>query len=734
MATEQELSGFIWQIADLLRGPYRPPQYERVMLPMTVLRRFDCVLEKTKDRVLKAAADIEEKNKTLKEDRRIEGDALDRLLNQAAGERFHNHSPLTFERLKADPENIARHLTDYIYGFSRRVQRIFEYFEFEKEIEKMREANILYLVVSKFADVDLHPDHVPNHKMGSIFEDLIRRFNELANETAGDHFTPRDVIQLMVDILFTYDDRFLSEPGTIRKILDPTCGTGGMLTFAQNYLTDHHEQAKLFVYGQDFNPRAYAIADADLLIKGNEKSRIEFGDSLVDDKFENETFDYFLANPPFGVDWKRQQSQILREHEKQGFEGRFGAGLPRVNDGALLFLQHMISKFEPVAPAEKKDGSRLALVFNGSPLFTGGAGSGESEIRRWIIEEDLLETVIALPEQMFYNTGIGTYIWILTNRKEKRRKNKIQLIDARSRWTSMRRSLGNKRREISPQSIYEIVHDDYGDFAETETSKIFDNEDFGYTRVTVERPLRLKFQITVERKTQFYNAYPQLLDDVEAIDEQLGRAEHFDWNSVWERISELLKKHGSKWRTAEVKLFRGTFTERAPEAARVVAKVEKMNKRITVGERFGGWFAATDADEQNALQKHLDSLANRKIIPTGKIRYEADSELREFENVPLKPVDDENEFNDFSDGATDYEKIPLKDNIERYFEREVLPHVPEAWMDRDKDKIGYEINFNRYFYKYNAPRPLAEIDADLKKAETKILELLNSITTNYARS
>lgn len=722
MATEQELSGFIWQIADLLRGPYRPPQYERVMLPMTVLRRFDCVLERTKADVLAKNAAIEKANKVLPEERQIKGDALDRVLNEAAGERFHNRSPLTFERLKADPENIARHLTDYIYGFSKRVQRIFEYFEFEKEIEKMRESNILYLVVSKFADVDLHPDRVPNYQMGSIFEDLIRRFNELANETAGDHFTPRDVIQLMVDVLFAPDDRFLSEKGTIRKILDPTCGTGGMLTFAQTYLNEHHEEAKLFVYGQDFNPRAYAIADADLLIKGNEKSRIEFGDSLTDDKFDGETFDYFLANPPFGVDWKRQQSQIVREHEKERFEGRFGAGLPRVNDGALLFLQHMIDKFEPVAPEEKKDGSRLAIVFNGSPLFTGGAGSGESEIRKWIIENDWLETVIALPEQMFYNTGIGTYIWVLTNRKEPRRAGKIQLIDARARWTSMRRSLGDKRREIY-QYITEIVRE-YGSFSETETSKIFDNEDFGYTRVTVERPLRLKFQITVERKTQFYDAYPQLLDDVEAIDELIGRVEYFDWNRVWREIFALLKERGSSWRAPETKAFRNSFTERAPEAERVVAKVEKASKQITLGERFGGWFSASDANEQNALQKALSSPANVKMA--GKIKYESDSELREFENVPLKPIYED--ADDFFD-ALDYEKIPLKENIERYFEREVLPHVPEAWMDRDKDKIGYEINFNRYFYKYIAPRPLTEIDRDLKKAEEKILSLLNEVTT-----
>ena len=716
MPTHQELSNFIWQIADLLRGPYRPPQYERVMLPMTVLRRFDCVLERTKEVVLRK---YEQQKDT------FTGDALDKILNDAAGERFHNHSPLTFEKLKADSENIQLHLTSYIRGFSARIQKIFEYFEFEKEIEKLSEANILYLVVSKFADIDLHPNAVDNFQMGLLFEDLIRRFNEIANETAGDHFTPRDVIDLMVDVLFAPDSQFLSEPGTIRKMLDPTCGTGGMLAEAQKYLAEYHKDAQLWVFGQDFNPRAYAIAAADLLIKGNDNSRIAFGDSLIRDQFEGETFDYFLANPPFGVDWKRQQPEIQNEHYKKGFAGRFGAGLPRVNDGALLFLQQMVSKFEAVAPKEKKYGSRLAIVFNGSPLFTGGAGSGESEIRRWTIENDWLETVIALPEQMFYNTGIGTYIWILTNRKEKRRKNKIQLIDARARWKQMRRSMGDKRRELGEDDIEFIVRE-YGAFAETETSKIFDNADFGYTRVTVERPLRLKFQIDVERKTRFYDAYPQLLDEVEMIDAELGRQEYFDWNAVWRRIENILKERGEKWKAAEQKLFRSIFTERSAEGEPVVAKHErfKTSKSVSLKERFGGWFAVNGKGED--WQKMFAEPVKATISATAQYKFEADSELREFENVPLKPVYDEFD-DDFSDGL-DYEKIPLKEDIEKYFEREVLPHVPEAWMDREKDKIGYEINFNRYFYKYTPPRPLAEIDADLKKAEARILDLLNEVT------
>src|SRR5947209_2070153 len=449
MADHNYFANLIWQIADLLRGPYRPPQYERVMLPMTVLRRFDCVLAPTKAKVL---SEFERrKGGTLNDD------ALDKLLNKAAGQRFHNHSPLDFEKLKGDPDNIEKHLVSYTKGFSANVRRIFEYFEFENEIEKMREANILYLVVSKFCDVDLHPNTVRNEQMGLIFENLIRRFNELANETAGDHFTPREVIRLMVNILFIHDDKLLATPGTVRKLLDPACGTGGMLAEAQNYLREHHAEARLYVYGQDYNKRAFATAASDMLMKQVDHNgggnNVRFGDSFTDDQFAGETFDYLLANPPFGVDWKRQQKEIQREHDKLGFTGRFGAGPPRVNAGSLLFLQHMISKFEPILPDQYKHGSRL---------FTGGAGSGESDIRKWIIENDWLEAIIALPEQMFYNTGIGTYVWIVTNRKEKRRKGKIQLLDAHAFYVPMRRSLGDKRRKIGEQEdgrdqIAEIV-------------------------------------------------------------------------------------------------------------------------------------------------------------------------------------------------------------------------------------------------------------------------------------
>ncbi len=673
-ADHNAFANLIWQIADLLRGPYRPPQYERVMLPMTVLRRFDCVLKETKAKVVAAHGKYK--------GGKLSGEALDTTLNKVAGQRFHNHSPLDFEKLKGDPDNINKHLVSYIKGFSTNVQRIFEYFEFEAEIEKMHEANILYLVVSKFADVDLHPSNVPNEQMGLIFENLIRRFNELANETAGDHFTPREVIRLMVNLLFIHDDKLLATAGTVRKLLDPACGTGGMLAEAQRYLREHNTEAKLYAYGQDYNKRAFATAASDMLMKevshNGGGDNVRFGDIFTEDQFPSETFDYFLSNPPFGVDWKKQQKEIQKEHEKRGFDGRFGAGLPRVNDGALLFLQHMWSKREDVKPKEHKEGSRLAIVFSGSPMFTGGAGSGESEIRKWLLENDWLEAIVAMPESMFYNTGIGTYVWVVTNRKEKRRKGKVQLLDARDVWTAggsedSKRSLGDKRRHMTIAQIDEIVRL-YGKFEEgprsndaqvargaVAKSKVFDNADFGYTRVTIERPLRLRYQMTTDDKARFLDACPHLLDDVQAIDKALGREPRLDWPATWDEIEALLKKRGSRWKATEQKLFRSVFAQRDAKA-----------EPLPAGSRGSG--------------------------------LEADADLRDFENVPLT------------------------EDVDEYFEREVKPHVPDAWMDRSKDKVGYEINFNRHFYVFTPPRPLADIDADLKKAEENVVRLLREVT------
>ncbi|MBI3179497.1 MAG: N-6 DNA methylase [Deltaproteobacteria bacterium] len=534
----------------------------------------------------------------------------------------------------------------------------------------MHEANILYLVVSKFVDVDLHPTNVPNEQMGLIFENLIRRFNELANETAGDHFTPREVIRLMVNLLFIHDDELLATAGTVRKLLDPACGTGGMLAEAQRYLREHNTEARLYAYGQDYNKRAFATAASDMLMKevshNSGGDNVRFGDIFSDDQFSAETFDYFLSNPPFGVDWKKQQKEIVKEHEKRGFDGRFGAGLPRVNDGALLFLQHMWSKREDVNPKEHKQGSRLAIVFSGSPMFTGGAGSGESEIRKWLLENDWLEAIVALPESMFYNTGIGTYVWVVTNRKERRRKGKVQLLDARDVWTAggseeSKRSLGDKRRHMTTGQVDELVRS-YGQFEGGPRSKIFDNAAFGYTRVTIERPLRLRYQMTTEDKARFLDACPHLLDDVQAIDRALGREARLDWAATWEAIEGVLRKRGSRWKAPEQKLFRSVFAQKDPKAEAIL------------------------------------------VVRSGaKVLYDADADLRDFENVPLT------------------------EDVDDYFEREVLPHLPDAWMDRSKDKVGYEISFNRHFYVFTPPRTLHDIDRDLQTAEDDVLRLLREV-------
>lgn len=661
MTTHQQHIKFIWDIADLLRGPYRPPQYERVMLPMTVLRRFDSVLENSKSDVLKEFASLKVRYKD-----EIPMSILGSKLEKITGQKFYNTSPFTFDRLKGAPDSIAQDLVSYINSFSPNVRQIFEFFDFEKEVFAMNDANILYLIVSEFAKVNLHPNTVSNRDMGLIFENLIRRFNELANETAGDHFTPREIIKLMVNLLFIDDDDFLKGKSVIREILDPTCGTGGMLSEAKNHVKELNKDAILVAYGQDYNKRAFATAAADLLIKNDLSARviqedtILFGDTLVEDQFPDKKFDYLIANPPFGVDWKKQKPQIDRDKT-----GRFEAGLPRVNDGALLFLQHMISKFEPYEPTAKKFGSRLAVVLSGSPMFSGGAGSGESDIRKWIIENDWLEAIVALPEQMFYNTGITTYIWVLTNRKPQNRKEKIQLFDAREFYIPMRKSQGSKRRKIGegevddgiisviePNQIAEIITE-YGQFANTKHAKLFDNEDFGFTRVTVERPLRLKYQMTEDRKVAFLDACPHLLDDVQAIDKKLGQEILMDWNKV---LKDIRKISEQKWSAKELAVFRTVFTDKDTEAVKILK---------------------------------------------GKNEFEADADLRDFENIPLK-ID-----------------------IETYFENEVLPFVPDAWMDRSKDKVGYEINFNRYFFKNTKARSLEVINKELSEIEKEILELLS---------
>lgn len=740
-ANFQQLANFIWSVADLLRGPYRPPQYERVMLPLTVLRRFDAVLASSKDVVLKRHAELSSKGIP----------NIDAILNNLAKDEegvslgFHNHSKLDFYKLKGDPDNIGRHLADYIAGFSENIRKIFDRFEFDKEIEKLEESNRLYQVVAQFAEIDLHPRKVDNITMGLVFEDLIRRFNEAANETAGDHFTPREVIQLMVNLLLEPDTSVLTQAGVIVTICDPACGTGGMLAEAQNWIRAHNEQATVKVFGQDYNPRSYAVAASDLLIKGHKDGQVVLGNTLTDDPFPDHRFDYLLANPPFGVDWKTEKKIIDRWPNFRGYSGK----LPRINDGALLFLLYMMSKFQDYKAGDRdKPGSRTAVVFNGSPLFTGGAGSGESDIRRWIIERDQLEAIVALPEQMFYNTGIGTFIWVVTNRKADHRKGKIQLIDARERYTPMKRSLGDKRRYLD-QAELDAVTREHGAFsvgakswvrqdkdgkplewrnsppiepapegekwAERITSRVFDNTDFGYRRITVLRPLRLSFEITDNARERFLNTCPELFDALQAVQDELGSEPQLDWNQAWDAVLQVFKtlpddvegwSKGAKG-TAQKKIFRDCFTTVNPEAAPVIAKHYKAEP-LDRAALFPDQILPADITD-DTLYVLLGLNADGK----GKhIEYEPDPALKDAEN------------------------IPLKEDIVSYVLREVRPYVADAWIDRETldeqdggiGKVGYEVNFNRMFFQYQSPRPLHEIDAELAGVEQRILELLREVT------
>jgi type I restriction enzyme M protein len=576
---QQTLSAFLWSVADLLRGDYKQSEYGRVILPFTVLRRLDCVLEATKPAVL---SELAEKQKL--------GVNPEPFLLRKAGASFYNASSLDLKKLMGDQDHIRQNLYSYVQGFSPAVRDIFERFEFDSQIDRLAKSGLLYQVTEKFTQIDLHPEAVDNHQMGLVFEELIRKFAEISNETAGEHFTPREVIRLMVNLLFIEDDAGLTTPGIVRTIYDPTAGTGGMLSIAGEYLAELNPAARLTAFGQELNAESYAICKADMLIKGQQVDNIAFGNTLSDDGHPHRKFDYMLSNPPFGVEWKKVEKEVRREHESQGHEGRFGPGLPRVSDGSMLFLLHLLSKMRPVA----EGGSRFGIVLNGSPLFTGGAGSGESEIRRHVIENDLLEAIVGLPTDMFYNTGISTYVWIVSNHKPAQRKGKVQLIDASSFWQKMRKSLGSKRKELSDAHIAEITRL-FGNFVEAEQdgkpiSRIFDNADFGYRTITVERPER--------------------------------------------------------------------------DAAGT----------IMLGQK--------------------GKLKGKKL---------ADSALRDTENVPLS------------------------EDVETYFKREVLPHAADAWIDPDKTKVGYEIPFNRHFYVFQPPRPLAEIDADLRGVIGKIQTMLAEV-------
>jgi len=664
-----EKVSFIWSVADLLRGPYRPNQYKDVMLPLTVLRRLDCVLEPTKDKVLDRL-------------KKLQGGKVknvEPILCKVSGVPFYNTSRFTFEKLKGDPNNIAANLTNYIKGFSARAREIIERFGFEEHIAKLDKVDRLYLIVSRFCQIDLHPDRVSNIEMGYIFEELIRRFNEASNEEAGDHFTPREVIRLMVNLLFMLDSDMLTTKGIVKTLYDPACGTGGMLSVAEDYVRELNPDARLEVFGQDYNAQANAICGSDMMIKGQDIEHIAYGDSFTDDHFPRHKFDYMLANPPFGVEWKPEADFITREHEEQGFGGRFGAGLPRINDGSLLFLQHMISKMkEPV-----EGGTRLGIVFNGSPLFTGAAGSGESEIRRWIIENDWLEAIVALPDQLFYNTGISTYLWIVTNRKEPHRRGNVQLVDATGFFKKMRKSLGNKRNEICEGQRDEITRL-YGSFADGEHVRVFDNTDFGYWRITVERPLRLNFAVTEEHLARVKEAGP------------------------FASLAASRKRKDTKAAQAEVEAGRRQQDD-ILAALRTLAGHGVVKNRDAFADMMQAAFKKAGLKVPPTLFKAiLMALAERDetadVCIDAKCKPEPDPELRDYENVPLK------------------------EDVGEYMKREVLPHVPNAWVDESKTKVGYEINLNRYFYKYTPPRPLEEIEADLKKIEKEIADMLAEVT------
>jgi len=661
----KEYANFIWGVADLLRGDYKQSEYGRVILPLTVLRRLDCVLEPTKEKILEKLTRVKSLSPT----------AAEEVLKKQAKLSFFNKSKFDFEKLIADPADIASNLRNYINGFSKNARTILEHFTFNDHIERLDKANLLYKVVKKFAEIDLHPDKVPNIQMGYIFEELIRKFADLSNETAGEHFTPREVIRLMVNLLFLSDKDILTKKGIVKTLYDPACGTGGMLSIAEEYLRELNPDADLRVFGQELNPESYAICNSDMLIKGQNTDHVKFGNSFTQDGLKDEKFDYMLSNPPFGVEWKKIEDDIKKENEKLGFSGRFGAGLPRISDGSLLFLQHMISKMRP-----ENGGARLAIVFNGSPLFSGGAGSGESEIRKWIIGNDMLDAIIAMPDQLFYNTGISTYIWIVTNRKEKERKGKIQFINAVGFFQKMSRSLGNKRNEISDNHIEEITRI-YGKFKEAEFCKIFDNDYFGFTRVTVERPLRLNFQASKERIVQL---------DIESAFKNLAKS----------------KKKGDK---GIKEIEEGEKYQILIKEALCSMDSDKLYKNRE----------AFIADVKTAFENKDDKVK----APIIKMIVKALSERDETADICLDSKDNPEPDTELRD----CENVPLQDDIDDYFKREVLPHVPDAWMDRSKDKVGYEINFTKEFYKYKPLRSLEEIRKDIVALEKETEGLMDEV-------
>lgn len=680
---QSDIQAKIWNIADLLRGDFKRSNYGRIILPFTVLRRLECVIEPIRE-------------KTIQEHDKIKNTEvnIDKILKSTLKSPFYNLSEFTLASL--GETNTRQNISDYINKFSSPIDKIFENFDFDKWLNDLADADLLFQITQKFSLFDLHPSRVSNHDMGLIFEHLIYKFAESANDTAGEFYTPRDVVDLATTLIFDRDQDIFSKKRTIKTIYDPACGTGGFLASGIERVQQWTQEEPLKPYGQELNRESYAIAIADMTIKGFEAKNIHLGNTLTDDKLENERFDYCLANPPFGVDWKKKETAVRQEHDQRGFDGRFGAGLPRVSDGALLFLQHLIAKMTPNRTSNtpsraSNNGGRIAIILNGSPLFTGQAGGGESEIRRWILEEDLLETIIALPTDMFYNTGIATYIWLLSNNKPSKMAGKVQLVDATAAWVSMRKSIGSKRREISDQQIKDVARlvQDYKNKKQIYKgaalqAKVFDSTAFGYRRITIERPLQLTF----------------------AAQDGARRAA-LENDKGWKKLA-------------------------AERQKKIIAALDGVNAKIPCREKF---FAAMDkalapalaSPEKNLLQKHIGAHdPQAHICFKSNNKPEADSDLRDYENVPLDT------------------------DVSKYFAQEVVPHIPaleikkptdaerdtpKCWIDEDKrDKkdgeigiVGYEINFNRYFYEYVSPRPLAEIDAELATIEADIAALLNEV-------
>ena len=742
-----QTAAFIWSVADLLRGDFRQSQYGRIILPFTLLRRLECVLADSKDKVLAEYERIQSQN--------LPEETQEKFLIRATnGLSLFNTSKLDLSTMGQN--DIRANLSTYVQSFSKDAREIFEHFKFDEFVAQLNDANLLYKVVQKFATTDLSPDAISNHDMGLVFEELIRKFAESSNDTAGEHFTPRDIVRLTTALVFTDDDEALSKDGIIRTIYDPTAGTGGFLSAGMEYMHEVNPSAVMRAFGQELNPESYAICKGDMLIKNQDVGRIKLGNTLSNDRLFSESFDYMLSNPPFGVDWKKIEGDIKDEYEQKGFAGRFGPGLPRVSDGSLLFLLHLISKMRD--PKAQGNGSRIGIILNGSPLFTGSAGSGESEIRRYVLESDLLEAIIALPTDMFYNTGIATYVWVLSNTKSSERKGKVHLINAANLGSKMRKSLGSKRNELSETDIAAIVKNfgDFDAFASTVddkafTSKIFNTHEFGYRRVTIERPLRLSAQISDE-------AIASLAFAPKPYTQAMARLQAEFALEVNDGLTSVLNAQEAEIRA----LLKAEFAEIKEKDVKTLLNAElwqKQQQLVNAAQQLQAALGTQSSDDFNAFERDLNAAIKRlnikldakekkqlidaitwknadaepvvsKVVKTqanplyGQFAYQGkvvefvqDGELRDAENIALDP------------------SLSTTDLIESYVKREVLPHVADAWINADKRDekdgeigiVGYEIPFNRHFYVYEPPRDLTEIDADLDAVSREIMALLQEV-------